>query len=226
MRKDKKEALKLRSLGKSYSEIKNILGLPKSTLSNWLQKTHWSIKIKRVLAQKAQKKNTIRLRNLNKIRGKHLAKLYKEARNEAKDEFENFKLHPIFVAGIAIYWGEGDKLSRNLIRVGNIDPSLIRVFIKFLCMVCGVPRKMIRAYLLLYPDLNPEKCKSFWIKKSGLSAKNFNKCIVIQGRHKTKRIPYGVCYISISSTYLKEKLRLWLNLLSKELLKNVYYPRE
>ena len=102
MRKDKKEALQLRSLGKSYSEIKNLFGVPKSTLSDWLHKTHWSKKIKHILAEKAQEKNTIRLRNLNKIRGGHLARLYREARNEAKEEFEHFKLYPTFISGIAI----------------------------------------------------------------------------------------------------------------------------
>jgi len=226
MRKNKNEALQLRSLGKSYSEIKNLLGVPKSTLSDWLRKTQWSKKIERTLSEKAQRKNTIRLRNLNRIRGKHLVKLYREARNEAKEEFEYLKLHPTFISGITIYWGEGNKLSRHLIRIGNIDPSMIQVFVKFLCKVCGIPKKTIRAYVLLYPDLDPEKCKSFWIKKSGLTAKNFNKCVVIQGRHKTKRIPYGVCYVGVNSTYLKEKIRIWLSLLPRELMKKYYYLRE
>ena len=221
MRKDRKEALQLRSLGKSYSEIKKFLGVPKSTLSDWLRKIHWSKRIKHILAEKAKEKNTIRLRNLNKIRGKHLARLYREARNEAKKEFEYFKLYPIFISGLTIYWGEGDKLSRYIIKVANTDPRMIRVFVKFLHEICGIPKKAIRAYILLYPDLDPNKCKDFWIRKSGLSTKNFNKCVVIQGRHKTKRIPYGVCYVSFGSTYLKEKMRVWLTLLSKELIKRI-----
>lgn len=223
MRKDKKEALQLRSSGKSYNEIKGLLGVPKSTLSDWLHKTHWSKKIKRILAAKAQEKNTIRLRNLNKIRGEHLARLYREARSEAKEEFEYFKLHPLFISGITIYWGEGDKLSRHQIRIGNIDPLMIRLFVKFLCEACGIPKKAVRAYILLYPDLDPDKCKDFWIKKSGLATKNFNKCVVIQGRHKTRRLAYGVCYVGITSTYLKEKMRVWLTLLPRELVKNCYY---
>ena len=225
MGKDKKEALQLRSLGKSYNEIRDFLGVPKSTLSDWLRKTRWSSKIKHTLAEKALEKNTIRLRKLNKIRGEHLARLYREARNEAEEEFEYFKLYPAFISGIAIYWGEGDKLSRHLIRIGNTDPLMIRAFVKFLCEVCGMPKKAVRAYILLYPDLDPDKCKDFWIKKSGLSAKNFNKCVVIQGRHKKKRIPYGVCYVGVGSTYLKEKMRIWLTLLPKEIVKKSYYPR-
>jgi len=225
MRKDKKEVLQLRKLGKSYSEIKDLLGVPKSTLSDWLHTTHWSDKIKCLLAEKAQTKNTIRLSKLNEIRGQHLAKLYREARKEAKEEFEYFKFHPIFIAGVAIYWGEGDKASRHMIRVGNVDPLMIKLFVKFLREICGIPKQEIRAYLLLYPDLNPDECKNFWIKQSDLSNKNFNKCVVIQGRHKTKRIRYGVCNVGVSSTYLKEKMFSWLALLPKELIKGNYYSR-
>ncbi len=226
MRKDKKEALQLRSLGRSYNEIRNLLGVPKSTLSNWLHETQWSSKIKRTLAEKALKKNTIRLRNLNKIRGEHLARLYREAQNEAKEEFEYFKFHPTFIAGVTIYWGEGDKASRHMIRVGNVDPLMIKLFVKFLCEICGISKEKIRAYLLLYPDLNSDECKKFWIKQSGLPDRNFNKCVVIQGRHKIRRLRYGVCYVGISSTYLKEKMFSWLTLLPKELMKKDYYTRE
>ncbi|MDO8663633.1 MAG: hypothetical protein Q7K28_02215 [Candidatus Wildermuthbacteria bacterium] len=225
MRKDKNKALQLRSSGKSYREIKNLLSIPKSTLSGWLKKTHWSDKIRLNLKEKAREKNTIRLCSLNKIRGKHLAKLYQEARNEAKQEFEYFKLHPLFISGTTIYWGEGDRSSRYLVRVANTDPLMIRIFVKFLCEVCGISKEAIRAHILLYPDLDPNKCIDFWIKKSKLSVKNFNKCVVIHGRHKTRRLPYGVCYITISSTYLKEKMGVWLTLLPRELVKKDYYMR-
>jgi len=225
MRKDKNKALQLRSSGKSYREIKNLLSIPKSTLSGWLKKTNWSDKIRLKLKKKAREKNTIRLRSLNKIRGKHLAKLYQEARDEAKQEFEYFKLHPLFISGTTIYWGEGDRSSRCIVRVANTDPFMIQVFVKFLREVCGISKKVIRAHILIYPDLNQNKCIDFWVKKSKLSVENFNKCVIIKGRHKTRRLPYGVCYVTVSSTYLKEKMGVWLSLLSRELVKKDYYSR-
>ncbi|OHA69234.1 MAG: hypothetical protein A3J68_01100 [Candidatus Wildermuthbacteria bacterium RIFCSPHIGHO2_02_FULL_48_16] len=225
MRKDRNAALKLRRLGKSYSEIRNLLRIPKSTLSDWLHKTRWSIKVKGILAEKAKTKNIIRLRELTKIRGIHLNKLYQEAQDEAKKEFESFKLHPTFISGVVIYWGEGDRSSRFLVRVANTDPLMIRLFVKFLLEICGIPREKIRAHILLYPDLDPEACKHFWVKKSGLQLENFNKSVTIKGRHKTRRLPYGVCYVAVSSTYLKEKMLTWLDLLPKELLKSSYYAR-
>ncbi len=90
----------------------------------------------------------------------------------------------------------------------------------------GISKEKIRIYVLIYPDLNPDECKNFWIKQSGLPDKNFNRCVVIQGRHKTRRLPYGVCNINVSSTYLKEKMFVWLTLLPKEFIKNKYYKKE
>lgn len=225
MRQDKEKATKLRSLGKSYNEIKATLEIPKSTLSDWFKESGWSAKIKDTLVQKAKEKSSVHIHALNKVRGKHLARLYQNAETEAKIEFETLKFHPLFITGISIYWGEGDKSTSYQVRVANIDPAMIKIFVKFLREVCNVPKQRIRAHLLLYPDLDPALCMDYWIKNSGLSRRNFTKSVVIKGKHKTRRIPYGVCYPTVSSTYLKKKINIWLKLLPRELLRNAYYSR-
>jgi hypothetical protein len=226
MRKDKKNAIQLRKLGKSYSQIKSTLGIPKSTLSDWLNEVGWSQKVKYTLAEKAKEDSSVRFHALNKIRKKHLIRLYRTVEKEAKVEFESFKLHPLFIAGMTIHWGEGDKLTQYQVRVGNTDPRMIRVFVKFLYEVCNVPRQRVHAHLLLYPDLDPILCKNYWIKKSSLSQSHFRKSVTIEGRHKTRRLPYGVCYITVNSTYLKRKVNTWLQLLSKDLTGKINYSRE
>ncbi len=219
MRTDKNKALGLRKLGKSYNEIKASLGVPKSTLSEWLKSSTWSNKVKKDLTEKAKRNHTVQLRRLGAIRNAHLAKLYRQARHEAKEEFEYFKFHPLFISGVALYWGEGAKTARGILRIGNTDPGMILLFVKFLEKICGIPKKEIKAHILLYPDLDAENCKNFWSQKSSLPIKNFNKCVTIHGRHKTRRLPYGVCYITVCSTYLTEKMNVWLTILPKELIK-------
>ena len=225
MRKDKKEVIRLRKLGKSYNEIRRQIRIPKSTLSEWLGKRRWSKKIYRILAKKAELTGAVHLHKLDKIRGRHLRRVYEEARREAKEEFGYLKLHPLFIAGISIYWGEGDRSSKSGVRLSNVDPRMIRLFARFLREVCGIPSEKIRAYILTYPDLDEKICRGFWIKHSGLLENNFNKCVTIKGRHKTRRIQHGVCTVGTSSAYLKEKLRIWLELLPKEFSKKDYYPR-
>ncbi|MFH1584768.1 MAG: hypothetical protein ABIB12_01410, partial [Patescibacteria group bacterium] len=117
MRKDKKEAVTLRTLGKSYKEIEATLQIPRSTLSDWFRESDWSKKIKDTLTESSKERSVINLHALNKIRGKHLKKLYRNAETEARGEFEALKLHPLFITGIVIYWGEGDKSTAYQVRV-------------------------------------------------------------------------------------------------------------
>lgn len=219
MRVEKTKALELRRKGKSYSMITNLLKVPKSTLSGWLKDEKWSVEIKASLNKNAKIQSAIRMRQLGKVRGKELDNAYAEAVKEAEKEFEYFVRWPLFVAGLCIYWGEGEKTSKHMIRVSNIDPGLVKVFIGFLIHVCGIPKKDIRYSLLLYPDLDEDACKQFWVSHAGLLRENFNKSARIRGRHKTKRLRYGVCNVSFSSSYLKKKIGVWLAKLPNELVK-------
>jgi hypothetical protein len=215
MRNDKSNALSLRKHGKSYRQIKAELGVPMSTLSDWFSKQDWSKEISDDLSLKVIEESKVRIEDLNKIRGENLQKLYGDARAEAVKDFEVLKNNPLFISGISIYWGEGDKASRNGFRICNTDPKMIRLFVRFLIDLCGLDIKRLKIWLLLYPDLDDLTCKKFWKKETGLSDSNFTKSITIQGRHKTNRLSYGVANISYSSRYLKEKMLVWIDLLSK-----------
>lgn len=225
MRGDKQQVLKLRKLGKSYNAIRQEIRIPKSTLSEWLRPHKWSRDIASVLSEKSKEISAIHIRRLNKIRGKHLVRLYRCARTEAYTEFDKLKYHPLFIAGIMIYWGEGDKVSGHGVRIANTDPGMIRLFVNFMIHVCQIPRNRIKAWILLYPDLDEGVCKKFWVKNSGLGDRSFTKCIIIKGRHKTNRVRYGVCNVGISSKYFKNKMLVWLKLLPSQLLNKKYYLR-
>lgn len=213
MRKDKEKIVNLRKQGKSYKEISRLIGVSKSTLSGWFKGENWSKSLKEDLQRKATIQNVIRLRELNKVRGERLDELYREAREEAELDCKIYKDTPLFISGVMIYWGEGDKVSKNNFRISNSDPSLVRLFVRFLLEICNVKREKIRASLLIYPDIIEKEAKDYWIQNSGLKYDQFTKSIVIKGRHKTKRLPGGVCIIVVSSTYLKEKMLVWLKLL-------------
>lgn len=212
MRTDKERAIKLRKLGKSYEDIKKELRIPKSTLSGWFSGSVWSQKIKKELDATARKKHTVRLEELNNVRGKNLEKLYLQARQEALEDFAALKYHPAFVSGVMLYWGEGDKASAHKVSLSNTDPAMIGIFMTFLKEVCGIDERKIKAWLLLYPDIDEAVCKEYWTKEAGLQNTVFNKSIVIKGKHKTKRLGHGVCTVVVPSRYFKEKMLLWISL--------------
>jgi len=223
MRADKEAANKMRRDGKSYTEILAALKIPKATLSNWFGHVNWSRDIRKKLTAAAGIVSTERIRELDRVRGKHLERVYGEARGEARKEFEGLKYNPLFIAGLMLYWGEGDKVTKQSTRLINADPEMIRLFVLFLREVCRIPKEKIRAQAIIYPDLDPDGCIAHWSRAAGIPRNSFTKCSVIIGRHKTKRLSHGTCTIYVSSTYFKVKMLEWLSRLPKELMSTGYY---
>ena len=213
----------MRKQGKSYNEIRASLKIPKATLSDWFSKVNWSNDIAKKLAAIVQKQHTVRLIELDKIRGMHLKRIYEEAREEARMEFNELKYNHLFIAGLMLYWGEGDKLTKYSTAITNTDPDLIRLYVFFLKNACGIPNEKIKAHVLVYSDLNEEDCRKYWACKSHIDISRFTKSTTILGRHKTRRIKHGVCIVGISSTYFKVKVLEWLKLIPKELMNEAYY---
>ena len=223
MRKDKHLAVEMRRMGKSYNEIVAFLKIPKATLSDWFSKVDWSQEVRKRLDAKVLETSIIRLRELDRIRGLHLKRAYEEARIEAALEFEALKYNPLFIAGLMIYWGEGDKRTNYHTRIINTDPDMIRLFVFFLRNACRIPDQKIRAVITIYPDLRAEDCIKYWAEAAKISPKSFTKCVTIIGRHKSRRVTYGMCSIVVSSTYLKAKMLEWLRLMPEQLMKRSYY---
>jgi DNA-binding Lrp family transcriptional regulator len=213
-------AIKLRKKRKSYNEISKILGIPKSTLHYWFRNLRWSEEIKKELTRKAIRKATKRMRILIKINKQRWEKWRKKSQKAAKKEFSKLKSNPIFIAGIMLYCGEGDNKPRSSVRIANTNPRIIKLFYKFLRKICKIPKEKVYVNLLLYPDLQEEKCKNFWYKQTGIPLKQFGKSTIISGRHPTKKLENGICLLKVkASGELKEKILVWEDLLLKYLLK-------
>jgi len=223
MRKDKEKIIKLRKSGKSYQEIFKITGVPKSTLSTWLSGQDWSKEVALKNIKIATETNKVRICNLNKLRGKKLDMAYFRAKEEALDDLNNLKYHPLFIAGVMIYWGEGDKASKNGFRIANSDPVMIRLFVDFLIKICNVPKNRIRASLLIYPDHNASEIEELWLNRAKLHDIKFTRTHKVLGRKNGKRKGNGVCTISFSNTYLKKKMKVWIDRLPEVMMNDLYY---
>lgn len=213
----------MRKQGSSYNEIYERLKIPKATLSDWFSAEDWSIRVKKKLIEASKISSAVRIVKLDTIRGNHLKNVYEEAKREASLELASLKYNPLFIAGIMLYWGEGDKRTRGQVRLVNTEPEIIRLFVLFLTEVCRIPHEKIRASVTIYPDLNELECRKYWSDASGIPIESFTKCVTIQGRHKTRKLSYGMCNVLVLSTYFKIKLLEWLRLLPQELMGRAYY---
>ena len=217
MRADKGIAIKLRQQGKSYRDISGDLGIPKSTLSVWFKNDPLSQEVKLKLSSKSNIRVAERIKKFSETNRRKWEAWREAARYEAKKDFKNLAKNPLFIAGNMLYWAEGDSKVKNPLSLTNTDPRMIRVYIKFLIKILKIDKNKIRATLILYPDLNENRCINFWSEEVGLPKSQFYKTQFIEGRHPTSRLSRGICMIGNNSRQLKEKVLIWIDLLSKGL---------
>ena len=217
MRKDRSKAEQLRRSGKSYKEIRSKLGIPIATLSDWFRNAPWSIEIKNKLAGEESLANPNKLQLMIAATKKKFARLHEEYQLEAINEFPLLKDNPLFIAGVMLYWGEGDKKIENgSIALSNSEPGMIRTFYVFLINTLRLPKEKIAFHLILYPDLVDSVQKNFWSVATGIPLSQFRKSVFIQGRHPTRRLSYGVGLLRIGSRKHKEKIMKWIELYKNE----------
>lgn len=213
IRIDRHLAIVLRKQGKSYNEISKELGIPKSTMGYWFRGNPWSEEIKKKLIKKAQILTIPKLRLMSQANKRKWEMWHEQCRQKAIQEFPLFKNNQLFLAGLMLYWGEGDKVLKNdLVRLANSDPEMIKIFYKFLKNALLLPSEKIFLKLTLYPDLNEKKSKRLWARMLNIPLKQFKNSAFIVGKHPEKRLSYGVCTIEVHSRNLKEKILMWIEL--------------
>ncbi len=218
MRTDRNLAITLRRQNLSYDQISKQLNIPKSTLSVWFKNNPWSSAIRNNLSKNSRTRQEHKLKLMLSANKSKWDKWHAECQNEAIHEFPTLKKDPLFVTGIMLYWGEGDKaLKNNIVRMCNSDPQMIKVYYKFLKNVLKIPTEKIIIRLTLYPDLEEKEYQNLWSKMLGIDLIQFRNSAIIQGRHPTKLLSYGVCSIEVYSRKLKEKIFTWIRLYQQDI---------
>lgn len=160
----------------SYSEIRKQLGVPKSTLSYWLQEYPLTkekiLELRRKGWQKGEasrEKYRLTMRKKrevidNKVYQKHLTFF----RGKMTDDI-------FYVAGLMLYWGEGDKRNKYRLGVANTDPHLLRFFITWAVKFLNACPKDFRFQLHLYENMAIPEEERFWRKNLSFPVSQFYK---------------------------------------------------
>ncbi len=135
-------------------------------------------------------------------------------RNPAGDPFSFHKPKTLeeinlFGLGIGLYWGEGNKTNLNSVRLGNTDPALIEVFIRFLVLTFNIDRDDLKFGLQLFTDIDPAIALDFWIKKLNIHRDQINRPIVTKARSLgtyRKKSQYGVMTVMYHNKKLRDLL--------------------
>ena len=113
---------------------------------------------------------------------------------------------------LGLYLTEGNIKNKNSIRFSNSNPALVKIFVKFLKVVCGVESDKIKMSLFVYPDIPQRKAKDYWTSFLGLPATQFTKTTVLKNRnhHSTKKhSEFGTITIDVHNTKLLEIIKGW-----------------
>ena len=111
--------------------------------------------------------------------------------------------------GLGLYWGEGNKKNRNSIRLGNTDPRMIRMFLKFMVDIFGIKKEKLRFGLQVFDDMQPRKTLKFWInelKDFQIRKDQFFKITVTPSRsigNYREKSKFGVITVHFANTKLK-----------------------
>lgn len=114
--------------------------------------------------------------------------------------------------GMGLYWGEGNKKSKDSVRLGNTDPALIRKFLEFLIKILGVNKDKIRFGLQVFSDMPKSRVLKFWLEQLKIfrvKRKQFYKIIVTPARSigtYREKSKYGVLSIYFANVKLKKIL--------------------
>ena len=212
-KEDKQKALTMRKKGMSYSQIKEKLGVSKSTLSNWLDK--YPLSEKRI--RELQADSPIRIEKYrNTMRAKKEARLQEVYKKVSKD-IGVLSKRDLFLAGLFLYWGEGTKAQKCSLALTNTNPAMLKLFIKWLDLF-QVKRKYLKIKLHLYSDMNIKQSLAFWSKELKIPISQFRKPYI--KKTSLKSISYkngfgkGTCCVMFDNRDLWEYVIMGLKYIS------------
>lgn len=213
-KEDKQKAITMRKKGMSYSQIKEKLGISKSTLSGWLYDMPLSPdRIKELRDFSPMRIESYR----NTMKAKREGRLEEVYKKVTKD-IGVLSKRDLFIAGLFLYWGEGTKMKNASVEFTNTNPAMIKFFINWLELL-GVKKGKLKIKLHLYSDMNITKSIAFWSKELKISISRFSKPYI--KRTLLKEITYkngfgkGTCSVILGSRDLWEYIMMGLKYISK-----------
>lgn len=211
----------LRSAGKMYSEIRQILKLnvPKSTISTWCKgivlegeaKSRVQNKINTTLAAARLKAwATIAAK-----RHKYLEGICQQNKGLLKN-LENSEIAKIALA--MLYLGEGSKTNRGAVMFGNSEPNVIALFLKLLRQCYHPDESKFRYTLQCRADQEIDKLEIFWSKVTQIPRTQCSKAQIdprTKGKPSKKKDYKGVCRIDYFSAHIDNELKIIVDLICK-----------
>lgn len=215
-----RKALILRKQKKSYSQIKSILGVSKSTLSEWLR----AYPLTREEINNLRANSEIRIEKYRQTMRKKREVKLAQYRKEEKQKLLPLSKRELLIGGLFLYWGEGAKVSRHIISINNTDPKLVQFALYWMIRALDIPKHKIQVYLHLYKDMNIQQEMIFWSKTLKIPLQQFSKPYIKDSKRSDldqKGFGHGTCGVRAYNTIIKDRLLIGIDVIAQHYVRKL-----
>ena len=194
----------------SIKEIAKKIGVAKSSVSIWVRNIELNLDQIEALSKKVSSIKVVEKRRQTRLKnekGKRQIIL-----DKAEKQIGKISQKELWLMGIMLYWAEGGKTQRGLVRFSNGDPEMIKIMMAFFRRVCNVSEEKFRGYIHIHPHLDHKKAEKYWSSIADIPLKKFFKTYRktnISSKNKKDTLPFGVFDIYICDTELFLKISGW-----------------
>jgi hypothetical protein len=216
---DREKVFNLRKQGMSYSQIKKVIPLSKSTLSRWLR----NLPLTKERIRELRDNNAQRIERYRETRRRNWEKRLNSTLKEERKKLIPLTNKQLYLAGLLLYWGEGLKSLKGSVSLNNTDPKIVKFYLYWLIRVLKVNKKNLKVYIHLYDDMDINKEIHFWSTELNIPLTQFNKPYIKKSKREwlnQKGFSHGTCTVIISNVLLKEKIMMGIRAIA-----DYYYQR-
>ena len=214
---ERQNAIKLRKQGKTYGQIKKKLGISKSTLSDWLSKYPLSQEQLNFLKQNRKYNRQVAIEKTIIVKQKKREVRIQSTYREQQKYWVSLSQRELELAGIFLYWGEGNKRLDGSVFLNNTDPKVMKFALYWYINGLKIPKEKIKVALHLYNDMNVEDEITFWSKILNMPLSQFRKPYIKSSTRINidhKGYGHGTCGLVVNDVRLKEKLMMSIKALA------------
>ena len=212
--REKQEAIKLRENGLSYNEIQKKIRVSKSTLSLWCRDVAIiPFQALRLLKNQAKGRNKGRIISAKKQQLARIART-KFLLNKGRKEVGKLSKRDRFIAGVALYAGDGMKGDRH-VGFSNSNAEIIQFMMKWLREFCKVPDSKFKGCIWIHDNLDSKKAERFWSKTTRIPLNQFHKTYIAKNKRNSRKIrkkihENGVFAIRVCDVSLQRWIKGWM----------------
>ncbi len=132
---------------------------------------------------------------------------------EARAFWRQWREDPLFILGVALYWGEGRKSGTTYrLEISNSDVNLLQVWLRWCRRF--MPGVALSCALSIHDGSDVAAALQFWKERLGIDVRFVSVAVSSASKRKRSTLPNGTLQVRVARGSLEwyTKMRVWLEL--------------